>query len=122
VYRNLSNRIAKQGRFSIQSREGADYGLVIGHANLLELVGCEFKVSLAGRHRVLQERRKNVHAGVLGRIKKVGFLSRRHGMSKVSYDPYRTAAFTDENGRAVKRADRVIFRSDGVFYKETSGY
>ncbi len=61
VYRNLGN--AAKERYSI--RQG---GLVVGHTDEITLADCEFKVSEAGRQRVLREGRKNVHAYIKGRI------------------------------------------------------
>lgn len=58
VYKNLHN-----GKWSIRDAESK---LVVGHAKALELVEAEFKVSEAGRQRVLRERKKNVHAYIRG--------------------------------------------------------
>lgn len=41
---------------------------VIEHRETLTLIDCTFKVSEAGRQRVLREKRKNVHAGILGTL------------------------------------------------------
>lgn len=68
VYRNLHN-----GKMSIRD---AKTKLVLGHADQVFLHQTEFKVSQAGRERVLKEKKKNVHAvveGLLGRA--VGFSS-----------------------------------------------
>ena len=116
IYRNLSNRNRRLGKYSIQSREGKDYGLVVGHADNLVLENCEFKVSQAGRARVLRERQKNVHAGVLGRIVSVGNRVRRlPGMQRVAYNPYLSGNFLTENQRPVYQASRVALREDGVY-------
>ena len=61
VYRNLGN--AAKERYSI--RQG---GLVVGHTDEITLTDCEFKVSEAGRQRVLREGRKNVHAYIKGHM------------------------------------------------------
>lgn len=68
VYRNLHN-----GLFSIQDK---DTGLVVGHAESVSMIDCEFKVNESGRQRVLKEKRKNVHAFVIGGIvNTIGFQS-----------------------------------------------
>jgi hypothetical protein len=56
VYWNLHKRC-----FSIQHR-----GKVIAHKNEVVIHFPEFKVSEAGRQRVLREKRKNVHAFIVG--------------------------------------------------------
>ena len=61
VYFNLHKKC-----FSIKALEGERKGLVIAHRDLVILTKCKFKVSEAGRQRVLREKRKNVHAGVTG--------------------------------------------------------
>lgn len=58
--------------WSVKALEGSQKGRVILHAGEVTLAKCEFKVSEAGRQRVLREKKKNVHAGVVGEL--VGFL------------------------------------------------
>ncbi len=58
VYRNLNN-----GKLSIQYK-----GLVIGHADSLMMLNVVFKVNQKGRERVIKEKKKNVHAFVIGDI------------------------------------------------------
>ena len=43
-------------------------GLVKMHTTQLVMVACKFKVNEKGRQRVLEEQRKNVHAGIHGLI------------------------------------------------------
>ena len=61
VYYNLHKHV-----FSVRSCKS---GLVEHHVNTVILSDCDFKVSKAGRDRVLKEKRKNVHAGVKGTVK-----------------------------------------------------
>lgn len=61
VYFNLHKKC-----FSIKALEGDRKGRVIAHRDVVVLENCKFKVSEAGRQRVLREKRKNVHAGVTG--------------------------------------------------------
>ena len=77
-------------------------GRVIGHHYEVQLYNATFKVSEAGRARVLKEKRKNVHAGVEGYLttdvlarKMDGTIlwesqSERH---RVTYDPYKYDTF-----------------------------
>ena len=61
VYRNLNN-----GVWSVKAMNGSNRGRVIMHSTHVLIGNPEFKVSEAGRQRVLREGRKNVHAGVVG--------------------------------------------------------
>jgi hypothetical protein len=62
------------------------------------LEGCKFKVSEAGRQRVLREKRKNVHAGVTGtwinadRVESCYEFLSMVGR-QVSYNPYKYDSF-----------------------------
>ena len=61
VYFNLHRKL-----FSVKALEGDMKGRVIAHRQHVLLNDATFKVSEAGRQRVIRERRKNVHAGVSG--------------------------------------------------------
>ena len=102
VYLNLH----RPGFLSIRAAEGPDKGRVIGYSTAIELEGCQFRVSEAGRQRVLRERRKNVHATVRGRVVQVcteaspspRLVSKAHqalagGAKDVTYNPYFTPLF-----------------------------
>lgn len=87
VYRNLHKHC-----WSIRS---ARTRLVIGHAETVLLQAASPKVSEAGRQRVLQERRKNVHAGIVGMLLSMG--PAPEGMeswTRVTYNPYAGPTFT----------------------------
>lgn len=61
VYFNLHRKC-----WSIKALEGPSKGRVIGHADYVDLACVEWKVSEAGRQRVIREKKKNVHAGAIG--------------------------------------------------------
>lgn len=61
VYFNLHRKC-----WSVKALEGEDKGRVIAHEDFLILRDATPKVSKAGRERVLREKRKNVHAGIVG--------------------------------------------------------
>jgi hypothetical protein len=63
VYYNLHKKC-----WSIKALSGSSKGRVVAHADAVELMDCEFRVSEAGRQRVIREKRKNVHAGVAGTL------------------------------------------------------
>ena len=64
VYYNLHKH-----RLSVKALSGSQKGRVVAHAVRVVLHDCEFRVSEAGRQRVIREKRKNVHAGVVGTLK-----------------------------------------------------
>ena len=100
VYFNLHKRV-----FSVKALEGKDKGRVIGHRTMLAIDSPTFKVSEAGRQRVIREKRKNVHAGV------VGFLTSSYDWTKeevswtpVLYNPYVFSSFVTMLGKPVHNA------------------
>lgn len=85
VYYNLHKKV-----FSVRALEGDRRGLVIAHVREIGLTDVTFKVSEAGRQRVLRERKKNVHAGVVGQW---SGLHDQNGLEAVTYNPYRYSSF-----------------------------
>lgn len=88
VYFNLHRKC-----FSVRARDGADRGKVIAHVRGIVLRDVAFKVSEAGRQRVLRERRKNVHATVRGVVTSGGTV--RRSMRGVTYNPFVAGHFTE---------------------------
>lgn len=117
VYYNLTKKV-----WSIKALEGDSKGLVVGHAKALSLANVTPKVSLAGRKRVLIERQKNVHAGLVGTLSAVSAESNLasrfeslpvtpDGLTPVTYNPYVAAYFTLDHDRHTKfvQADYAYF-------------
>ena len=73
----------------------------------------EFKVSQAGRSRVLKEGVKNVHAGVVGFLLKSR--PRVKKWIKARYNPYELDSFCDENGQRIEKARYAHLCKDGLF-------
>jgi len=105
-------------------------GLVKMHTTQLVMVACKFKVNEKGRQRVLEEQRKNVHAGIHGLImttqrsgnppnKKNSFFN-----EQISYNPYKNEKFIKlEDGSEVRSAFFVSLDiQDGVRANQTEGY
>lgn len=93
VYFNLHKKL-----FSIKALEGPSKGRVIGHEEYILLKDATFKVSEAGRQRVLREKRKNVHAGVVGDwsgITGLDIVSRCK--VPVTYNPYKYKSFVNKD-------------------------
>ena len=83
VYKNLHN-----GMFSIRQN-----GLVVAHVDSVVLSPALFKVNQSGRQRVLVEKKKNVHAYVIGYVEGVNIDVEVGGMIPVSYNPYKFKHF-----------------------------
>lgn len=112
VYFNLHKHC-----WSIKALSGESKGRVIGHAHAVEIHDVVFKVSEAGRQRVLREKRKNVHAGIVGTLWAYtpadggGNIPPVHDVPReaVTYNPYKGPTFTSrQDGRAVHKAGAVI--------------
>lgn len=97
--------------WSVKALEGKRAGYVVAHRDKLQLSNATFKVSEAGRQRVLTEKRKNVHAGIVGEWES---FDRDYDIA-ISYNPYKYGYFynkaTDEAvhaARAVAFNDKVV--------------
>lgn len=98
VYFNLHKKC-----FSIRAMNGPNRGRVIAHAHDVMLKDAVFKVSQAGRERVLKEQKKNVHAGVVGTW--ILGAAPDGEVVPVTYNPYKFEQFvTFEGHRPVKVA------------------
>lgn len=119
VYRNLNDKC-----WSVKALEGPNKGRVVLHARYVAVSGDdgEFQVSEAGRQRVLQKKRKNVHAGVVGSIYWADVVAERYDVPTshrstypedygsdvvepghtayraVLYNPYKNSEFVWEDG------------------------
>lgn len=142
VYFNLNRKC-----LSIRAEEGPAKGRVIAHAQTAALGEVTFKVSEAGRQRVLKEQRKNVHAFVRGTLiaiegkfteagKAAGVdrevmrcpilktVSQNSNWQQVTYNPYRFDSFvTKEWHEAVTSAGAAILRgreveASGLVYRD----
>ena len=94
IYFNLHRKC-----FSVKALEGTNKGRVVAHVSDAVIHSPTFKVSEAGRQRVLREKKKNVHAGVVGlwfddeynasrTVEHSAMLGRA-----VTYNPYRFDSF-----------------------------
>lgn len=89
VYRNLRN-----GLMSVQAYISKKW-LVVGHVESLLLYDAEFKVSEAGRQRVIEQKRKNVHAFVYGELADIN--TDVVLPTKAFYNPYKYKTFVTES-------------------------
>lgn len=91
VYYNLYRHT-----WSIRAMEGPQKGRVIAHSDTVLLQDAQGRVSQAGRQRVLRERRKNVHAGIVGTLvhREVEGYFPGH---EVTYNPYKYESFVHKD-------------------------
>jgi hypothetical protein len=120
VYCNIRTK-----QLSIKALEGPFKGKVVAHAEKLQMKDVEFKVSEAGRQRVLKTGRKNVHAGAVGEITAAWGIVMRHpecsprvvgagrvwkqtsDWRKVRYNPFEAGAFMSIHRKPVKYANEL---------------
>lgn len=109
VYFNLHRKC-----FSIKALEGKDKGRVVAHRDDVLLFDATFKVSETGRQRVLRERKKNVHAGVVGYWDEVGsdYLTTINRITvngtPVTYNPYKYDSFVHLYGEYTIKTGRLV--------------
>ena len=106
IYFNLHSKL-----WSIKALAGPCNNRVIVHADRVLIVNAEFKVSEAGRQRVIQEKRKNVHAGVVGTVLWFSGTYRPDYVDKGLPEAYRT--LTDD---IKDHIDHVLIYGDPVTY------
>ena len=106
IYFNLTKKC-----FSVKYQ-----GKVIMHCYSMRVKEPRFIVSLAGRDRVLQDKRKNVHAYVVADPANVTFdlPTDRKGWIDVTYNPYRSETFTrKDSGSAIFHASEAcLYKND----------
>ena len=112
VYFNLHKKT-----FSVKN---ISTGLVVAHLNFIRLKNATFKVSQKGREQVLREKRKNVHAGV------VGFFTfneiQNIPESRATYNPYKYDSFVDEKTFEKIEKSEIVFleklpQKTSIFYQ-----
>tara|TARA_A100001391_G_scaffold162151_2_gene121124 strand:+ start:229 stop:636 length:408 start_codon:yes stop_codon:yes gene_type:complete len=98
LYRNLREKC-----WSIQQD-----GLVKAHCKRAWLSDCQFHVNENGRQRVLKQRKKYVHAYIIGNLFGWPIDSRDWPKRKViTYNPFKYSSFVTLDGEPVKRAKYV---------------
>lgn len=117
VYFNLHRHL-----FSVVALEGPRKGRVIQHAETIALDDATFKVSEAGRQRVLREKRKNVHAFVVGTLSPIQD-SYPGWVNVVTYNPYKYRTFVLRDSKTpVLSSPKVWLSKKMVYALDTEGY
>lgn len=90
------------------------------HRKRLLISGATFVVREAGRQRVLRERRKNVHAFVVGLLVDgrgifgIDANTKKDLPVHVHYNPYRAGVFLTDSGAPVYKARGVLLNDRGI--------
>lgn len=116
VYRNLKYGKTTRPLYSIMYK-----GRVVARQHRVLLTAATFVVNQAGRRRVIETKRKNVHAFVVGKWVRVPDSafgtdetdSRVLGL-KIIYNPHKMSSFQTEAGNAVKGARGVLLNENGM--------
>lgn len=106
VYRNLTRKC-----LSVQTMTKKGWR-VTRYVQSIYLKDATFKVSEAGRQRVLKQKRKNVHAIVEGQETEPFEAS----TSKVSYNPYTSSYFflKDDPSKKILQSDTAKIMTTGI--------
>jgi len=108
-YRNLNKKC-----FSIVDRKT---GRVFKHQFHVVIKDASFRVSEAGRQRVLKTGHKNVHAYVFGELLETNFGFPDLAPHEAYYNPRKTKTFLDkETNEPVERAAMVLLSPGKIFY------
>ena len=111
LYRNLHT-----GGFSIKHK-----GIVCARGDTFIMKNVEFRVGLAGKNRVMNEKRKNVHAYMVADSFEIDTnisIKDTAEMIRVTYNPYKYKTFVDaETEESIKEAEYAIAINGQVFAK-----
>ena len=108
VYFNLRKKV-----WSVRGKDKR----VIAHLKTLSLQDVTWKVSEAGRQRVLREKQKNVHAYAEGTfISAEAFCFEDPSPQAISYNPYKGSSFMAQGGGPISSSKRVHFYGDRTVY------
>ena len=111
IYRNLNIPKDDPCKWSVLDRSNRK---VVDRVQTAYVKDVKFVVQPAGRKRVLEQQRKNVHAFVRGNLTNERFMA--IGLVKVVYNPYKHDYFyrtdTDE---AIYEWDNVLFTIHGAY-------
>ena len=111
VYYNLHRHT-----WSIKALEGPRKGLVIGHSDTVLLQDATPKVSEAGRQRVLRDKRKNVHAGIVGTLVHMEGEGYFPGLNEITYNPYKYTTFVNKQTEQVYNGSQFAYMVNRKVY------
>lgn len=104
VYFNLHKKL-----FSVKSLEGEYKGLVIAHSEKVILKDAYPRVSQNGRNRVLSEKRKNVHAGIVGNLVVESNEIKLDIIRELTYNPYSYSTFVYKSDKSEVSQEPLMY-------------
>ena len=107
VYYNLHKKL-----WSIKALEGDRKNRVIAHRKHVVLTNVTGKVSKAGRERVLREKKKNVHAGLVGEWHDKKLLLGLLNADEITYNPYKYNSFVFKDDESKFEHARAAWLGD----------
>lgn len=108
VYYNLNRNV-----WSVQHNIPGKGWRVRDHLTSLILEDVEFKVSEAGRQRVISQQRKNVHAFAIGDLVSRDGSGYTGHLPRAAYNPYKAPYFVNTyTGKRVDYVAHAIFTAD----------
>lgn len=111
VYRNLN-----LGLWSVRDPLT---GLIVRHTTMVEVVDAICRVQPCGHARALQEKKRNVHAYVIGDGREPATRRRKGTWLEFTYNPFRADHFTvDGESCPLLGAALMRFDSDGAWCRE----
>ena len=111
IYRNLNIPKDDPCKWSVLDRSNRK---VVDRVQTAHVKDVKFVVQPAGRKRVLEEKRKNVHAFIRGELTDDRFMA--VGLIKVIYNPYESDHFIrTDTGEAIYEWDNVLFTIHGAY-------
>jgi hypothetical protein len=84
-------------------------GLVLRSATDVTLEGVTFHVSETTRQRIIERKRRRVHAWAIGQLLAVDTAPDLAGLEPVTYNPFRAPTFTTTEGEPVTAAPLMHF-------------
>lgn len=102
------------------SVKDAKSGLVIGHCDRVTLKDVEYKVSEAGRLRVLSSGQKNVHAGCKGTLTQEMDMDLEDAV-EISYNPRKGKTFFEVKGKKEVYFDDLVVLANKKAYAIRKG-
>jgi hypothetical protein len=106
VYYNIRKKC-----WSIQHK-----GKIISHARTVLLKNVSFKVSEAGRQRVLATKHKNVHAFARGELVEMDTEKPMDLVVKISYNPYLHGFFFNKETKERINGNEYVFCDDKLLF------
>ena len=113
MYKNMGYRVMVHYNLHKHTFSITHKGLVISHADYVKLNDVEFRVRQGGREKVVKEKRKNVHAFVIGTLIEYckypcESLPSEPNSDIVTYDPYKY------NSYVIKDTEEPIYNAGEV--------